>query len=127
MANSSQTNTLPFIPRSTDNRVLAGVAGGIGARTGIEPDLIRAGFVVLTFAGGIGAVIYAIAWVFARDSEGSEGEPLESRQQVAAGIMFVGVLLLLRSIGLWFGDSIVYCCCCLFCGLFFLTFSLFLN
>ena len=107
MANSSHTNPLSLIPRSTDNRVLAGVAGGIGARTGIEPDLIRAGFVVLTFAGGIGAVIYAIAWVFARDGEGTDGEPLEIRQQIAAGVFFTGVLLLLRSIGLWFGDSIV--------------------
>jgi signal transduction histidine kinase len=107
MANSSHTNPLSLIPRSTDNRVLAGVAGGIGARTGIEPDLIRAGFVVLTFAGGVGAVIYAIAWVFARDGEGTDDEPLESRQQIAAGVFFTGVLLLLRSIGLWFGDSIV--------------------
>jgi signal transduction histidine kinase len=106
MANSPHTNALSFIPRSTHNRVLAGVAGGIGARTGIEPDLIRAGFVVMTFAGGIGAVIYAIAWVFARDGDAA-GERLEGRQQIAVGIMFAGVLLVLRSTGLWFGDRIV--------------------
>ena len=106
MANSSHTNPLSLIPRSTDNRVLAGVAGGIGARTGIEPDLIRAAFVVLTFAGGIGAVIYANAWVFARDGD-ADGEPLEGRQQIAVGIIFAGVLLVLRSTGLWFGDRIV--------------------
>ena len=99
---------LSLIPRSTDNRVLAGVAGGLGSRTGIEPDLIRAAFVVLTFAGGIGAILYAIGWVLARDGVSEEAEPLEPRQQVAVGIMLAGTLLLLRSIGLWFGDTIVF-------------------
>ena len=99
---------LSLIPRSTDNRVLAGVAGGLGSRTGIEPDLIRAAFVVLTFAGGIGAILYAIGWVLARDGVSEEAEPLEPRQQVAVGIMLAGTLLLLRSIGLWFGDTVVF-------------------
>ena len=99
---------LSLIPRSTDNRVLAGVAGGLGSRTGIEPDLIRAAFVALTFAGGIGAILYAIGWVLARDGVSEEAEPLEPRQQVAVGIMLAGTLLLLRSIGLWFGDTVVF-------------------
>ncbi len=109
MDNSSNSKRgLSLIPRSTDNRVLAGVAGGLGSRTGIEPDLIRAAFVVLTFAGGIGAVLYAIGWVLARDGTAEKAEPLEPRQQAAVGIMFAGSLLLLRSIGLWFGDMIVF-------------------
>ncbi len=108
MDNSSNSKRgLSLIPRSTDNRVLAGVAGGLGSRTGIEPDLIRAAFVVLTFAGGIGAILYAIGWVLARERTGEEAKPLEPRQHAAVGIMFAGSLLLLRSIGLWFGDSIV--------------------
>ncbi len=109
MNNSSNSNSgLTLIRRSTDNRVLAGVAGGLGARTGIEPDLIRAGFVVLTFAGGIGAILYAVGWLSAREGPGEEPKPLEPRQQAAVGIMFIGSLLLLRSIGLWFGDTIVF-------------------
>jgi len=109
MDNSSNSNSgLTLIQRSIDNRVLAGVAGGLGARTGIEPDLIRAGFVVLTFAGGIGAILYAIGWLLTRQGSGEEANPLEPRQQAAVGIMFAGSLLLLRSIGLWFGDTIVF-------------------
>ena len=109
MDNSSNSHSgLALIQRSTDNRVLAGVAGGLGARTGIEPDLIRAGFVALTFAGGIGAILYAIGWVLAREGPAEEAKPLEPRQQAAVGIMFAGSLLLLRSIGLWFGDTIVF-------------------
>ena len=109
MDNSTISGRAPtLIPRSTENRVLAGVAGGLGARTGIEPDLIRAGFVVLTFAGGVGAVLYAIGWVLGREAGTSDTKPLEPLQQAAVGFMFAGVLLLMRSIGLWFGDSIVF-------------------
>jgi len=109
MDNSSSPNSsLTLIPRSTENRVLAGVAGGLGSRTGIEPDLIRAAFVVLTFAGGVGAVLYAIGWTLGRDESHQDTDHLETRQQVAVGIMFAGTLLLLRSIGLWFGDTIVF-------------------
>jgi signal transduction histidine kinase/phage shock protein PspC (stress-responsive transcriptional regulator) len=104
MANSVST---PALPRSTDNRVVAGVAGGLGHRTGIEPDLIRAGFVTLTFAGGVGAVMYALGWLLGRGSTETDPEPIEIHQRVAVGIMFAGTLLLLRSLGLWFGDEIV--------------------
>ena len=61
MDNSTSTSTpLSRLTRSTDNRVLSGVSGGIGARVGIDPDLVRAAFVVLTFAGGVGAILYGI-------------------------------------------------------------------
>ena len=38
--------------RSRSDRIIAGVAGGIGARVGIDPLLVRIGLVVFTFAGG---------------------------------------------------------------------------
>jgi signal transduction histidine kinase len=101
------SSPVPILSRSADNRVLAGVAGGIGRRTGLEPDLIRAGFVVLAFAGGVGAVMYALAWMLGREHAAEPDTILESHQKIAIGIMFAGVLLLLRSLGLWFGDGIV--------------------
>ncbi len=105
---SNSAGSLAPISRSPDNRVLGGVAGGLGARTGIEPDLIRAAFVVLTFAGGVGVVLYALAWVLSGESEPDEANPMESHQQIASAIMFAGTLLLLRSLGLWFGDRVVF-------------------
>ncbi len=105
---SPHLGSLPLIPRSADNRVLGGVAGGLGRRTGIEPDLIRAGFVVLTFAGGVGAVAYALAWMLSREAEPHEVSPMETHQQIATAVLFAGTVLLLRSLGLWFGDRVVY-------------------
>ncbi|HEX3214559.1 MAG TPA: PspC domain-containing protein, partial [Actinomycetota bacterium] len=42
--------------RSRDNRVLLGVAGGLGERLGVDPVLIRVAFAVLAIAGGSGVV-----------------------------------------------------------------------
>ncbi len=49
--------------RSTINRVLAGVAGGIAEHLGTDPVIIRILFVVTVLAGGGGALIYLILWV----------------------------------------------------------------
>jgi signal transduction histidine kinase/phage shock protein PspC (stress-responsive transcriptional regulator) len=110
MDNSSSTSTpLSRLTRSTDNRVLSGVSGGIGARVGIDPDLVRAAFVVLTFAGGVGAILYGIAWIASRDDRNIDPvEPLAYHRQAAIGLMFLGTLLMLRSLGLWFGDRVVF-------------------
>lgn len=98
-------------PASLDappNRVIAGVAGSIGERTGLEPDLVRAGFVVLTFAGGVGILLYGLAWLATRDRASGPLRSLTSQEKVGVAIMFPGLLLVLRSAGLWFGDRVVF-------------------
>jgi phage shock protein PspC (stress-responsive transcriptional regulator) len=50
------------IVRSRDNRVLLGVAGGLGERLGVDPVLVRVAFAVLAIAGGSGVVLYLLAW-----------------------------------------------------------------
>ena len=41
--------------RSTDDRVLAGVAGGIANYLDIDPTLVRVGFVAAVLFGGLGS------------------------------------------------------------------------
>ncbi|MCA9335963.1 PspC domain-containing protein [Candidatus Saccharibacteria bacterium] len=43
--------------RSTTDRKLAGVCGGLGEYFGIDPTLIRVGFVFLALPGGLPGVI----------------------------------------------------------------------
>lgn len=50
--------------RSTSDRVIAGVCGGIGRRLGVDPVILRVVVVVLTFFSGAGLVLYAAAWLF---------------------------------------------------------------
>jgi phage shock protein PspC (stress-responsive transcriptional regulator) len=49
--------------RSTTSRVFGGVAGGIAEYFDVDPIIIRMLFVVIAFAGGGGALVYAILWI----------------------------------------------------------------
>src|SRR5258705_724108 len=52
------------LTRSSDDRVIAGVAGGLGRYMGVDPVVIRIILVVLMFFGGAGFIAYAAAWLF---------------------------------------------------------------
>ena len=56
-------STRPALARRSHDRLLAGVASGVGDHFHIEPNLVRLAFVVLTFAGGAGIVLYAAGWL----------------------------------------------------------------
>jgi phage shock protein C len=49
--------------RSRDERMLAGVCGGLAKYFRIDPTIIRLIFVVLALAGGPGLLIYIIMWI----------------------------------------------------------------
>jgi signal transduction histidine kinase len=98
------------LTRTRNDRVIAGVAGGLGRQLGVDSVLVRIGFVVLAFAGGIGLVLYGILWV---TTPSATDLPVASRrptvqQAVALGLITLGVLLFLRGVGLWFGDALVW-------------------
>ncbi|MFT0847611.1 PspC domain-containing protein [Actinomycetaceae bacterium L2_0104] len=46
---------------------IAGVASGLATAWRIDPLLIRAGFLALTFVGGAGPMLYALCWAFLPD------------------------------------------------------------
>lgn len=99
------------LTRSTEDRVIAGVGGGIGARLGIPSPYARAALVSLSVAGGIGLILYAVLWVGAPDDEqhGSvitADRPASPRQQLGLGLAFLASLLVLESIGFWFGGMV---------------------
>lgn len=99
------------IVRRSDDRLVAGLAAGTASQLGIRPVYVRAGFVVLAFAGGVGVVLYAAGWaLFPDDTTVDPPEPrppATHRQQLGLALAFIGVLLALESIGLWFGDAVV--------------------
>ena len=47
--------------RSDRNRMIAGVCGGIAEYFGIDPTLVRLGFVALSFMFGGGVLVYILA------------------------------------------------------------------
>src|SRR5699024_2379261 len=50
--------------RQTDEQWITGVAGRIAKRVGVDPLVIRGGFVVLGLLGGVGVLMYLLAWLF---------------------------------------------------------------
>jgi signal transduction histidine kinase/phage shock protein PspC (stress-responsive transcriptional regulator) len=97
--------------RSSTDRVLTGVAGGIGERLQIDPVVVRLAFVILTFAGGVGVLLYVTAALVSRKPDPDDPPPQPTtgtRQAVAIALVLLGVLLLLRQAGLWLGDGIVW-------------------
>lgn len=95
--------------RSRTDALLSGVAGGLGARWGVEPVIVRIAFVVLSFAAAVGVLLYLAAWAVSLDPDDPRApRPREpsAQQAVAFGLVILGTLMLLRGAGLWFGDAV---------------------
>ena len=52
--------------RSSDDRLIAGVCGGIAARLAVDATLVRLVFAILALAGGAGILVYLALWIYAR-------------------------------------------------------------
>lgn len=62
--------------RSTDDRWLAGVCGGLAKYFNVDPTLVRVIFVVLALIGLGGVIIYLVLWVIIPP------EPTEEEQAI---------------------------------------------
>lgn len=91
-----RTASSRILRRSREDRVIAGVCGGIGQYVGVDPVLVRLAFVALALAGGAGLLVYVVAWLVMPQQRAGEElgrAPRDSAAtlQVAAGVVLVGV------------------------------------
>ena len=54
---------IPRLARSETDRVIAGVAGGIAQRFGVNSTLVRLAWVLSVLFGGFGFLVYLILWI----------------------------------------------------------------
>ena len=102
------------LERSRSDRVVAGVAGGIGRHLGIDANIVRAGFIGLSFALGFGVVVYLLTWLLAPlEDTTAATEPAARRirtptrsQALGIGLVAVGLVVLLWISGFWFGGDL---------------------
>ncbi len=97
-----------FVTRRPDDRVILGLAGGIADRLGVPDAYVRAAFVSLSLAGGAGIILYLVGSAIAVQSEEEPAPPPEGRQIAAMALVFLGMMIFFRGLGLWFGDSVVW-------------------
>ena len=64
--------------RSQDDRVLAGVCGGLGAYFGIDPTIVRVIAVLSIFVGGFGVIAYLILAIVVPMEGSRTAEPREA-------------------------------------------------
>src|SRR5437879_2468530 len=83
--------------RSRDDRLIAGVAGGVAARLGVDATLVRIAVVLFGLASGIGVAAYVVAWLLlpvAGETTAIASRAKSDRAGVALAIAFVPVLVL---------------------------------
>jgi signal transduction histidine kinase/phage shock protein PspC (stress-responsive transcriptional regulator) len=102
--------------RDPGHGLVAGVCAGLAERLGIDPLILRAVFVATTAAGGVGIVAYGVLWLLL-PAAGDDRTPLRALRRHAPGswrtaagvaLLTLSGLLLLRQLGLWFTDAIVW-------------------
>jgi len=113
--------------RSQDDRMVAGVCGGLADFVGIDATLIRLAFFLLLFGGGVGFWVYLVLWIVIPeqgvDDVGDFGDRIrhmgddvvtavnrphpKSGLIVGGGLIILGAMWLLESLGidwLWWLD-----------------------
>ena len=104
------------VRRSLDGRMVAGVAAGLASALHLRPWLVRAAFIALALAGGVGLLLYVLGWLLvpvAGSPESVGGAAMRRRQDLrpvaAVGMIVLGSLLLLRLASPFgFNDALVW-------------------
>ena len=56
-------NKVKRLYRSRNERMIAGICGGIAEYFKVDPTLIRLAWIIFVFMGGSGILAYLIAWI----------------------------------------------------------------
>jgi signal transduction histidine kinase/phage shock protein PspC (stress-responsive transcriptional regulator) len=102
----------PGLVRAGDNRIVAGVAGGTGRYFGVDPTAVRLALVVLTFANGVGAVLYLVGWALLPDEDPAAppppGRAPTTERALGLGLLTLGTVLFFGNAGLAFPPGVVW-------------------
>jgi signal transduction histidine kinase/phage shock protein PspC (stress-responsive transcriptional regulator) len=102
--------------RDPERGLVAGVCAGLAERLGVDPLLLRAAFVAATAAGGVGILAYGVLWLLLPAAGGDRTllrglrrhAPGSWRTAAGVALLTLSGLLVLRQLGLWFSDAIVW-------------------
>ncbi|HEY6959493.1 MAG TPA: PspC domain-containing protein [Candidatus Limnocylindria bacterium] len=109
MENVSPTPTSapPRLYRSTTDKVIGGVCGGLAAYFRIDPVIVRLAFVVFTLAGGASFLLYIVLWIAVPVgdtvpmAETTTFFGMRGSETTALVLIAIGALWLLANIGVF--------------------------
>jgi phage shock protein PspC (stress-responsive transcriptional regulator) len=61
--------------RSTSDRMVAGVCGGLAAYLDLDPTLVRILWVIVVLFGGFGVLLYLIMWIIVPEAPPTAWQP----------------------------------------------------
>ena len=105
----THTQGIKRLERPADDRMIAGVAAGLGRYFDLTPTVFRLAFVVLTLLGGAGILIY-VAAVLVMPKEGEDASIVEralaERREhpgrlVGLGLLALAILVVLSQASTW--------------------------
>ncbi|MFZ0389660.1 MAG: PspC domain-containing protein [Calditrichia bacterium] len=103
--NQEKSRDTKRLYRSQSNRFIGGVAGGLGEYFNTDPNVFRILFVVFTFAGGLGLLLYLAALIIVPQNPVRESstETSGANRTTFWALLFIvlGVLLLMRQWGIF--------------------------
>jgi signal transduction histidine kinase/phage shock protein PspC (stress-responsive transcriptional regulator) len=109
------------LTRPVEGRMVAGVAAGLADAFGLEANVVRCGFVVLSLASGLGVVLYLVGWALMPEAPEDVPRRESAGSDLVANLAFAAVvlggLLLVRAVGIWPGDLVVWPLAAAFAGL----------
>jgi phage shock protein C len=95
--------------RSTTDKYIGGVCGGLAEYFNVDPALVRIIFALMLFASGFGLLAYIVLWIAVRHRPASE--PIQPETQVrpvwgrylpGALLIFLGLIFLVHENWRWF-------------------------
>jgi signal transduction histidine kinase len=103
----NQRRKLEFRRRLND-RLVAGVSGGLADTLGVSDGFVRAAFVTLSMVWGLGVLLYLGLWLMELDRvEDIEVDPVQPHQALGLALGFAGLMLLLGVGGWWPSTALV--------------------
>ncbi|MGB7448283.1 MAG: PspC domain-containing protein, partial [Ornithinimicrobium sp.] len=93
--------------RRTPDRWIGGVAAGLAHRVGLDPLVIRAGFIVLGLFFGLGVALYVLAWALIPDATETTHleRGLREGKFASIAILVVAAIVVLGTVPWWDGGS----------------------
>jgi phage shock protein PspC (stress-responsive transcriptional regulator) len=100
-----EVRDLARIRRSRSDRKVAGVAGGLARHLDIDPLLLRVAFVILTFFGGGGLILYGVAWLVVPEEDTGRAVIRLDDGVRAVALIIAGVIAAAAILGDTFGGQ----------------------
>ena len=96
---AAEVRDISRLRRSTTDRHIAGVAGGLARHLDVDPLLVRIGFVVATLFGGAGVILYGALWLLVPEDD-KENAPIDlDPRSRGIAVLAVGVVAALAFLG----------------------------